>query len=608
MAQEFELLKASAITQIQEDLESAVAADADRAEVARDIAEGFASDIVSQGNVPIYSSVETVQGLPIPDGITAFRVNGYTAPGDGGAGLIVEGQSTDPGAFQDGGGKWWVPALELVDKSVGQFGDDVASAVEWATARDRKVLQVDDEIEPTGEVYQRSNVVFRGIGRFEGANEDTGIYRRQVIHPLAPSPQPVRDLNLGLVTSTVGKSSLNVVITGSSGATFLQDAYSTSDVVAERIRAELMRWNPDRTINFFGRGVGGATWAELDSTPPSSRVPDATQYPWYTDGNKPWLDYIEDLDPDIVIIALGSNDRENMDVPAMYSVVDKIKAMPSSPDIIFLTQAVPNMAPHPNFSGHATYDALEGRDFSAGFMRTYAWRYGIPLLDINRTANMMRDGRDVVGCYFPSGDQEVFGSPTYYQATVPSREWSATMTVTPDAFPSSGAFRIGLSEYDTQNRLLIRGDGPGGKIRLTTVGTSGQGSDFNFVTEWDVPTENVEITVEKVAGFIRFRLGGRSPSNQPVTIPAVYGGGLHRPYFRYEGGGDFDGPITRMRFRAGVERQFMPTITDWDMWGVPSASSGSRPGTGGNGINHLTTYGNAMIYNTHFGQQDWRLP
>src|SRR5690606_5105985 len=69
----------------------AAAGSASGAAASAELARQRASDAVSQGNVPIYASVATVQGLNIPPGITAIRANGYYTPGDGGGALYVEG-------------------------------------------------------------------------------------------------------------------------------------------------------------------------------------------------------------------------------------------------------------------------------------------------------------------------------------------------------------------------------------------------------------------------------------------------------------------------------------------------------------------------------------
>lgn len=75
------------------------------AEAARD----YASDAVSQGNVPIYASVVTVEGLNINPNITAIRTNGYYDPGDGGGALYkrVASEPSHAGKIQSSDGAWW---------------------------------------------------------------------------------------------------------------------------------------------------------------------------------------------------------------------------------------------------------------------------------------------------------------------------------------------------------------------------------------------------------------------------------------------------------------------------------------------------------------------
>lgn len=84
-------------------------ASATRSEAARDIAEGFASDIVSQGNVPIYGTLAGVASLTIPVGIGALRTNGRNSIGDGEHGLYARSTSQPPGTdgIQSADGSWW---------------------------------------------------------------------------------------------------------------------------------------------------------------------------------------------------------------------------------------------------------------------------------------------------------------------------------------------------------------------------------------------------------------------------------------------------------------------------------------------------------------------
>lgn len=86
-----------------------IAALAQDAGTARDQAQAFASNLVSQGTVPIYASVETMSATIVPAGITAVRVNGMYTAGDGGGGLYyrVVGAPDHGASFQSADGAWW---------------------------------------------------------------------------------------------------------------------------------------------------------------------------------------------------------------------------------------------------------------------------------------------------------------------------------------------------------------------------------------------------------------------------------------------------------------------------------------------------------------------
>ncbi|HCJ70821.1 hypothetical protein [Agrobacterium pusense] len=105
--------------------------EADRSEAARDIAAGYASDAVSQGNVPIYATVVGMPSLEIPVGINAIRVNGYYAAGDGGGALYVkvDDEPTHAGKFQTADGAWWEIAKGQ-DTRIEMFGAVSGNAID----------------------------------------------------------------------------------------------------------------------------------------------------------------------------------------------------------------------------------------------------------------------------------------------------------------------------------------------------------------------------------------------------------------------------------------------------------------------------------------------
>lgn len=85
------------------------------AEDARDIAAGYASSAVSQGNVPIYATVAGMSALEVPAGINAVRVNGRMSAGDGEGGLYVDEDNGSADKFMSGGAtaRAWYRASDL---------------------------------------------------------------------------------------------------------------------------------------------------------------------------------------------------------------------------------------------------------------------------------------------------------------------------------------------------------------------------------------------------------------------------------------------------------------------------------------------------------------
>ncbi|NTZ60324.1 hypothetical protein G6L24_08380 [Agrobacterium tumefaciens] len=110
----------------------------DAVEDAKNIVEGWASDIVSQGNVPIYATAVGVAALIIPEGINAFRTNGYYAAGDGGGRLYYQGDFA-AGALRSADGRWWVPA----DKERRQYTGQIATRCvvpEFANTTNKQIM------------------------------------------------------------------------------------------------------------------------------------------------------------------------------------------------------------------------------------------------------------------------------------------------------------------------------------------------------------------------------------------------------------------------------------------------------------------------------------
>lgn len=109
--------------------------EADRSEAARDVAAGYASDAVSQGNVPIYATVMGMPALEIPPGINAIRVNGRDSAADGGGGLYVDEDNGSADTFTTADGRTW---HRVADIGVSRFSDKALEMWRFVKTKYRK--------------------------------------------------------------------------------------------------------------------------------------------------------------------------------------------------------------------------------------------------------------------------------------------------------------------------------------------------------------------------------------------------------------------------------------------------------------------------------------
>lgn len=186
-------------------------AGADRSEAARDIAAGYASDAVSQGNVPIYATVEGMPAIEVPAGINALRVNGYSAPGDGGAALYkkVGAEPAHAGKFQSADGAWWELAEE--DISQGMVNSTLASLL---TAAGSKASILDDgelSLPATLNVSGSSNINLRGRNRANSIiKRAAGVASAMSFN--AAHDMTLRDFNLNMDFTNTGQSGHGIIL------------------------------------------------------------------------------------------------------------------------------------------------------------------------------------------------------------------------------------------------------------------------------------------------------------------------------------------------------------------------------------------------------------
>lgn len=213
--------------------------------------------------------------------------------------------------------------------------------------------------------------------------------------------------------------------------------------------------NPSRNIAFFNRAIGSQTWTSFNGTP-SSSWPD-----WYVDNTRPWMDYIEDLQPDLVIIALGMNDAENFVFSQCNAAIADLLAFDTTPDIVLVTPMVPHATSDTPSISDA--DAQIGRDAVAGYLRGMALTNNFGFVDLNRRLRLVRDGLDVRRCALRLSSSAASALP-WTAAETSEGDFSLDMTFT--TFTLSGntlTITLGMDGENTRTELLI--DDNGGYVR-----------------------------------------------------------------------------------------------------------------------------------------------
>jgi hypothetical protein len=174
----------------------------DDAVAAKNIAEGYASDAVSQGNVPIYGTAIGLSSLTIPAGINFIRTNGYAAADGRGAALyrlMAAPEATVPGELtSNSGSKRWALAagqdihLEMFGALPYTYDDLIAlngnASINARAAQNSAALTAADalavvfggaKIRATGQFYVLSSRYERSAGVFiigDGVGEWEPIY------------------------------------------------------------------------------------------------------------------------------------------------------------------------------------------------------------------------------------------------------------------------------------------------------------------------------------------------------------------------------------------------------------------------------------------------
>lgn len=521
-------------------------------------------------------------------GIFQLDINDVTSVDNGGTIIVGEGDRRWKRQFYSDVDSRWFEARPGEDATNG-----LQKAIFAAEAKGSMQITVDDELDLPSSLKDRSRVIMRGAGKITGA----GSYRKQVFTWNAQSGrQFFNDLEPAkhLQRFSVARSP-SVVLVGSSTGAWSPNSIDTASTVARMLADRIARYNPEKNVKFYNRCIGAQSYDQLDGIP--------TLFPaWYTDHAKPWLDYIKDLSPDVVFIIMGSGDSGAMSYTRLKSVTDKINAFTKVPDIVYITQPSVNPDPHPNYAAFGTKDALEGRDYAAGLIRSFAQYNKYGMIDANRIGGIVLDGRDLLDTISErkvSGEALTGGE---YSSPYSAHDFSFRAEFPGDAsaidsyFLSAANpvfFRVGAGISDSRGGdiVFIRKNGSG-NFRFELFARNA-GNYASIDTQVAFPAGPFSLDVFKSGNTV-----GVSVANAEDTafmmFPIIAHGGEFSPQFGCRNGG---GPFSVLAYlNLGTPKQYLPALTSQQAWGEKSAGATTQYPYGGNGVNHFSSLGTTFIY------------
>ncbi|RWN51925.1 hypothetical protein [Mesorhizobium sp.] len=242
---------------------AALSAAAAAAEASADIAAGFASDIVSQGNVPIYATRTGMSALSVPVGISALRVNGDADPGDGGGALHAEIPlitADQPWHFlTNGGTRRWTLAEAI--PTVLQAGGDKTGVTE-ATSLITALFSVFDTIKLPAGTWKLSDIALAAgktlltDGLKTIIQQKSGVAVGTRIISITGSNVTVGSLKaIGNIATDTDEQNFAIYIRGAGDISNIR----IGDILAENIRGDAVYIGGLTTAKVTGVTIGNVT-------------------------------------------------------------------------------------------------------------------------------------------------------------------------------------------------------------------------------------------------------------------------------------------------------------------------------------------------------------
>jgi hypothetical protein len=384
-----------------------------------------------------------------------------------------------------------------------------------------------------------------------------------------------------------------IVIMGDSTSTQTgNDALAPSENLYGVLTRRFMEDNLGVAFTFHDRGIGGSTWNDLQGIPDFAGGV-LTPPAWYTVTSQPWITtYVGNLDPDCVIIASGTNDHAFCSPGQIRQVLahfNNATAFPVKPDLVFVT----NKGRTPTDTEYAQNGRLQAASLVRSVAQAGPGSLGHPqlrlgLIDLGRFETMARRGFDPCAQYLVRTLADVVvpnPSGAYY---LPPCDGDFDLLL---SFPgqaaqlaAAGNLRLyvgsGLDATQAQARgVLLLTPNAGNYLTSYTISTHVQNG-----ASWPIGSGDVTFRVTAKQSRLTLAINGAVVFDRLVA----------RCLGRFTPSLSFSGSAAALtmqvsRYSAGVMVRYAPPITDAQVWGADT------PTTGGNGINHAGSRGIAEI-------------
>ncbi|MBA9088724.1 hypothetical protein FHR92_005242 [Fontibacillus solani] len=395
------------------------------------------------------------------------------------------------------------------------------------------------------------------------------------------------------------------------------DGLTPSDSYYKRLMDMLTTQFPNVTFNFYNRAIGGTNiqmWKETQT---------------FNGVGKWWVDHVAETNADLLIIAFGMNNGsiESGREFAYYMkeindyIGDNFTKKPSMAWMSAPRSALTFQFPW----GSAAVQF--GRDLAAYAAREYGKTLGHYVIDVGRVSNIKRTGKDyenpilkslavtdaeisaiVTGNYVKNGSEYTISTDEYYiNFPVGLKDFVFEFDVKFPTGMSNGGENIWLAfnqfsrGTSQETTVLIFPKHSAAKASVNVFNNfldqshwPGSDSYYEADTSWDDNTYRT-IRAEKRRDLIEISVNsvrvyrGRAQIN---NIPGAF-------EIRKNSSVGTEFVLKNFKIYEGTYRQYVPTLTDTEMWGPYVADDyNTKPGIGGNGVNHPSTIGVQEVYCT----------